>query len=78
MINIDGKVYSMEAAYRVKKAYEVECTKEFLVDTYEINDDVAYSLARDVRSLMDNSDIPISEGEAINIVVKDYERGLAV
>ena len=78
MININGRGYTMEEAAQIKRAYEVECTKEYLVDTYEINDDIAYSLARDVRDLMSNSDIPITETQAINIVVVNYTKGVAV
>lgn len=65
---IKGVTLDMCDMQRVKEAYEIYCTAEYLMENYELNEKQALSYASDVRRLMFKYDY--TEEEAIYEVLE--------
>ena len=60
-------VYEM---MKIKQFYEVQCTKEYIEDNFDMSDEQAEKLAYEVREKMDDEDI--TESEALGIILDTY------
>lgn len=69
LITVGDKTLTMEEACLVHYQYELLCTQEFLLENYELGEKEAYTLAADVRRMMDKRDI--TETEAIEEIVEE-------
>ena len=64
---LEINVYEM---MQIKQFYELECTKEWIQDNFDISDEQTEKLAYEVHEKMNDEDI--TESEALEIIVNTY------
>lgn len=66
----NGTEITTEEMAQIHDYYEVQCTKEFILDNYDLDEDKAEEMAKQVREKM--NDYYLSESEAIEEVLDEF------
>ena len=66
----NGTEINREEMSLIHEYYEIECTTEYILENYDINEETARDLAREAVEKM--NDYHLSEEEAVDEIMDDY------